>query len=48
MRTRPRNRGLEVALGPFIVSGIVKAHDGRIRAGSDDGFTAFHIELPRH
>jgi signal transduction histidine kinase len=37
-----------LGLGLFIVSEIVKAHGGRIRAESDDGFTAFHIELPRH
>jgi signal transduction histidine kinase len=37
-----------LGLGLFIVSEIVKAHGGRIHAESDDGFTAFHIELPRH
>ena len=36
-----------LGLGLFIVSEIAKAHGGRVTAESDDGFTAFHLELPR-
>ena len=36
-----------LGLGLFIVSEIARAHGGRVTAESDDGFTAFHLELPR-
>lgn len=44
---RHSGRGDGLGLGLYIVSQIVRAHDGRVDVHTGDGETAFHIQLPR-
>jgi two-component system sensor histidine kinase/response regulator len=44
---RQSGRGEGLGLGLYIVSQIVRAHDGHVDVKTGDGETTFHIQLPR-